>query len=232
MHRLDAVQLKVALTGEDARQAAAGLPVRPTGDEWTVRFWEDRAGAVGHLPLYERGVILRARQPGAGAGVSTVKLRPGRRSLLTARWLALGQAGDLRLRVEEDWAVDRVLVASLDAPRPAAAPPHELVLTGVQREFLAECGGVVRLDGLTGVGPVRVRRCWPVFWQGHRIAAGWWMADGGPDILELTLRVEPAGAEVVWRAFDTRLRDCGVVAVQRRRTTEVLLERLTPPGNP
>jgi hypothetical protein len=239
--RLDAVRIKVALTGDAAGRAVSAMGLVPAGDERAVFFCE-QVGAAGpdlplpDLPLYGRGLILRLddshSEQGHDSFRSTVKLRPCRRGRLAAPWLA----PDRHLRLEEDWACDRVLAASLDARLGPGAV--EAVLTGhfpvgrlftaAQHRFLAECADLpVPVDELAVLGPVRVRRCDRVRWHGYDVAAEWWDTPGGDDILRLSLRVEVPGAEVVWRGFDARLLDQGIEQRLDRRTTRVVLERLT-----
>ncbi|MBM2614006.1 hypothetical protein JIG36_00355 [Actinoplanes sp. LDG1-06] len=224
MTRLDAVQIKVTLTGAGAAGAAGLLGLSGPGEPWSVLFCE-RAGAG--LSLYDRGVILRLRQRPA-AGGSTVKLRPCRRSRLTGRWLR-----DQRVRIEEDWSDDRVLAASLDArlrPETIAgvhrgALPLGAAFTADQRAFLADCGELPGpLDELVVLGPVRVRSHGRRVWAGYDVEAAWWFPPGTPPVLELTLRVEVAGAEVVWRGFDARLARAGVTQRRQERTTRLILD--------
>jgi hypothetical protein len=220
MSRLDAVQLKVPLAGRDAERIAGALGLVDAGHGWNVHFCEEPGRS-----LYERGIILRFRQADDGSRESTVKLRPCRRSRLTPRWLRLRRAGDHRFRLEEDWAGDRVLVAALDA-----TPPAGRLFTDLHHDFLADCAGPVDLEHLAVLGPVRVRRCAPVRWHGYDLAARWWGIPGGPDTLEVSVRVDPRGAEVVWQAIDALLRDLGVQRREGGRTTALILDRLRGHG--
>jgi hypothetical protein len=267
--RLDAVRIKVALTGDAAARAVSALGLVPDGDERAVFFCEQVGAAVPDLPLYDRGLILRLRQDDSHSEQrrtshseqrhtshseqrrtshseqrrtshseqrhtsfrSTVELRPCRRGRLAARWLG----PDRRLRLEDDWASDRVLAASLDARLGSGAVeavltghfPVRRLFTAAQHAFLAECADLpVPVDDLAVLGPVRVRRCDRVRWHGYDVAAEWWDTPGGDDILRLSLRVEVPGAEVVWRGFDARLLGQGIEQRLGRRTTRVVLERL------
>jgi hypothetical protein len=235
MSRLDAVQMKVGLTGMPARHAALRLGLRLDGVDYSVYFCERLTAAPGPAPLYAQGVILRLRHSGRGRGASTVKLRPLRRTRLRPQWSDLVERDGHRLRIEADWSADRVLAASLVTVLPAARleavlaghSPARDAFSSLQQAFLAECTDLAAvLDGLVVLGPVLVRRCDPVRWYGYDVAAEWWGLPGMDDELELSLHTGVAGAEVIRRGFDSRLRQHGIEEHTAHRKTTIVIERL------
>src|SRR4051812_29685782 len=114
MSRVDAVQVKIGLTGEAARRAVAQLGLHDDGVGRSVWFCERPAVPENPVSLYALGVILRFRHSDRGDGTSTVKLRPCRRAQLRPRWLVMTEEDGQRLRIEEDWSGDRLLTASLE----------------------------------------------------------------------------------------------------------------------
>src|SRR5207249_2265458 len=98
-----------------------------------------------------------------------------------------------------------------------------------QRAFLADCAdALVDFEALTVLGPVSALR-WPrLRWQGYDVVAEQWTLPGDDahtlDFLELSLRVEPQGAEIVQVSFDALLRrhDIDPEAVDRQKTRLVV----------
>jgi hypothetical protein len=238
--RLDAVEIKATLMTDEANAAADALGLVADGvDQW-VYFCEHLAGDqqwASSLPLLDNGVVLRLRHASGRKDESTVKLRPCRRSSLGPRWTALHTSGDHDFRIEADWSGGtRMLAASLVARRHdgcleevlTGRCPPQCMFTDLQREFLADCAAVpATVDSLTVLGPILVRRCDRVRWRGYDIAAQWWTLPGLPRLLELSLRVEPRGAEIIELGFDASLRHHGI-GVKRapQRKTHLFLESL------
>jgi hypothetical protein len=236
MSRLDAVRITVTLTGAAAALAVQELALGPAPAADRVYFCERVDPLAAELPLHDRGLILRLRQTSDGADRCTAELRPCRRQRLGPRWLALHQAGDQWLRLEEDWAADRVLVASLAARPPPGLieevltghlPPSRL-FTALQAEFLADCADADRpLTGLVVLGPIPVRRHPMVRWHGYEVTAEWWQLPAGDQRLQLGLRLAVAGAEVMWRGFDALLVRHGIAQRGPERTTSLVLTQLS-----
>jgi hypothetical protein len=195
--RLDGVEIKVSLGGERVAGALDALGLGDDGQQRSIGFLEDATVGV-ELPLLRAGIVLRVRQTGGEDDDATVKLRPCRRSQLTKEWLGEEDGDGWRLRVEEDWAgARRVLAAScvsdlpegrIAAVRDGTAPARRLFGEG-QRRFLAECAGMrIDLDALTLLPAVAATR-----WEDVRVGdvdevvvERWTLDD--LDFLELSLR--------------------------------------------
>jgi hypothetical protein len=118
--RLDRVEIKVNLSGDQAMSVVERLELPSADQPWQIYFCEDVArGVSAAIPLKEAGVILRARHRPDRKDDSTIKLRPGRRSQLTDYWLEAEEGEDWELKVEADWSGGRrVLAISNTADRP------------------------------------------------------------------------------------------------------------------
>jgi hypothetical protein len=195
--RLDGVEVKVSIGGPDVAAAVAALGLGPGGGPRGIGFIEDATvGMV--LPLFHQGVVLRVRQVEGEEGDATVKLRPCRRSQLTASWLDQKKGAGWKLRVEEDWAgTRRVLAASnvadleqdlIAAVLAGTEPVHRLFTDGQQR-FLSDCVRMpLNLDALTLLPMVTATRWDDVEVKGVKdVVAERWRIDD-LDFLELSLK--------------------------------------------
>ena len=235
--RLDAVEIKVTLSGPAADQAITVLALDGTGERRRVYFCEDRRVAdPATLRLLDARIILRIRRTPDGDD-ATVKLRECfRDQLAPPPWLDVVKDGKHKFRVEQDWAGDRkVLAASLVAPRDSdrlddvlagRATPRAL-FSDRHRQFLADCAGsAVDLDQLTVLGPVQVRKWDTVTWSGFAVDAERWVV-GPLDFLELSIRVEPDRAVAAQAGFEAALRDAGLGGDPVQETkTRLVLHRL------
>ncbi len=235
--RLDAVEIKTTVTAADAGRALDTLELLGDAVRRRIYFCEGLGGQLvtGPLPLLTSGVILRLRETDE-ADDSTVKLRPCRRSRLSTRWLACRIRGREEFRLEADWSgAGRTLAASLVAMHDrghvddilAGRRTVRSIFSDSQREFLTDCADAfVDFEALTVLGPVSALR-WPrLRWQGYDVVAEQWTLPGDDalDFLELSLRVEPQGAEIVQVSFDALLRrhDIDPEAVEQPKTRLVL----------
>ncbi|GHF00281.1 hypothetical protein E5082_09705 [Streptomyces griseoluteus] len=196
------VEIKVNID-DDVPAALSALGGAP-GVMRTRRIWfaEDRDGvAEGRVPLLDGGVIVRFRI-GGGPDDLTVKLRPCVREQLIGRFSAPFDVEPFTYRIEEDWSVDRrVLAASLvhdqppglpDAVKPgadAAAP-----IDAVQDQFLHVCAPTVPLDGLVALGPVISRKADDVPLGDLDVDLEVWSV-AGLHFLEASTRVKPKGED-------------------------------------
>jgi len=238
--RLDDVEVKVNVDSGETSRAVALLDL-PGVPPWKIYFVEDVTTGLGMTtPLKEQNLIIRARQKTKGKDDVTVKFRPGRRSQLTNRWLAVTKISDddldAEFKVEEDWAgVARTLAISLTSDRPhglvaAAAQNNDVaaLLTQKQKELIDQCAGVpVNLDVLTVLPPVSAMR-WPTFsvpGPGHTalsVRAERWTV-GDLDFLELSIAVGVAVAEEAQAALETFLKSKGLDPTKgESKTTQVL----------
>jgi hypothetical protein len=240
--RLDGFEIKVTIGAEQVSAARdEWLPAGGGGDLRAIWFLErpSPAGGVVTLPLLDAGVILRLRENQDDEDDSTVKLRPCEPSWLSDRWLGAKDDGDWVVKVEQDWAGERhVLAASLvaeqgegeiaalrDQRRPARA-----LFSGEQERFLDECAPVaVDLDALRPLGPVDARRWKHVEIGPHEVVAEQWQV-GDLLFLELSIRAggrDEAEAARAQRDFERRIRDRGFDLSGARETkTRTVLEYL------
>jgi hypothetical protein len=238
--RLDAVEIKVTVAAAMADRARREFGLADTrGRHRRIYFCEDVCGDAGRrgLPLLDGGIVLRLRANDGERDDSTVKLRPARRSGIGADWLRLRKDGDEEFRMEADWAGERkVLAASLTAEHGertvadlmAGRRSLRRLFSDRQERYLRDCGDlVVDLDRLSVLGPVRATR-WTLPAGGFAVTAErWQLPAGGPDgldLLELSIRVEPAGAEIAQVSFEAMLRRHGVEpdVAQETKTRRVL----------
>jgi hypothetical protein len=248
--RLDGVEIKTSFDGAQVAQAVARLGLGDAA-RWKVYFLEDvTPGLEDVTPLLDRHVILRARQKDNGKDDVTVKFRPGRRSQLTDDWLARKktevQGLDSELKVEEDWARERVLSIALTAERPDdlvadvadGRRPVEELFTADQAELIDSGGdSFVNLRTLSLLPPISARR-WRSFTvqgPGPRAldlrAERWTVAD--LDFLELSIvedveQGEAAQAALLGFVADQRLvpSDGGPKTTQVLRTLVAAAARL------
>src|SRR3954452_13289071 len=170
MHmRIDGAEIKVTFADGQAEKAVQELTLPSDRPTWRIYFCEDVTEGVSlELPLFDAGVILRARDKQDGPSDATVKLRPCRRSQITEPWLATRKLHDQEVKVEADWAGDRrVLAASLSADREedfVAAVVRERrdvtdLYTAEQRDFLRDCAPIpINTVALTVLPPIEAVR--------------------------------------------------------------------------
>ena len=79
--RLDSVEIKLTLAGDEVDLAVQALHLPPDQPVWQIHFCEDVTEAIGTTtPLLDLGVVLRARRRPGERDDTTVKLRPCRGS--------------------------------------------------------------------------------------------------------------------------------------------------------
>ena len=93
--RLDGIEIKVTVAGDQTPAALAALGLAADRPTWQIYFCEDvTEGLSPGTPLLDAGVILRARDKPGAKDDTTAKLRPCRRSQLPDRWLAAEKGDD------------------------------------------------------------------------------------------------------------------------------------------
>jgi hypothetical protein len=237
--RLDGVEIKVTIAGDQTPGALAALGLSPDRPTWRVYFCEDvTEGLSAGTPLLDAGVVLRARdKPGAKDDV-TLKLRPCRRSQLTDRWLAAEKGDDWELKIEADWAGRRrLLAASLTAERregvvaAAAREPGsvENLFVAEQLAFLRDCASIaINLRTLTVLPPVTATRWGSVEGTppGLDVRAERWVV-GDLDFLELSTVARPGEGTATQDLLLEFVRSVGIAAPQEQETkTRQVLQRL------
>jgi len=204
MMRLDGVEIKVSLAGPSVADALEKLDVDrhdETPRRRGVGFIED-ISPRSDLPLFHCGVVLRVRRAidTDDEGDSTIKLRPCRRRQLHASWRDATKGKDWELKVEEDWAGPRrVLAVSCCSNLPTARV--DAVLDGSegishlfekrQEAFLRECcEPPPGLDGLTLLPLIESTR-WDEVPVGsvEKVVVERWRIDD-LDFLELSARAD------------------------------------------
>ncbi|CAO5251119.1 CYTH domain-containing protein [Frankia sp. AgKG'84/4] len=231
--RLDCVRVRVTLAGRRAEAAYRTPELGVTAGRWHRLFCfaaaADSATSVAQATADE-GLLLLLHdydRPGPGRTISTVRMRPARRSRLSSEWIRTRDVDGHVLRMEADWIGERhALAVTLTADRGTRSASDlqtgrimpSAVFSATQLRFLRECAdGPVDLDQHRLVGPVRALH-WRVPLQvaGFPVAARLWSAPsradrpGPTEVLDLSIRVEPAGAEIAQIAFEAALRDLGL----------------------
>lgn len=235
--RLDGVEIKASIVGAEVAAALQVLDVGGRERRRSVGFIEDCTVGTA-LPLFHQGVVLRVRQTDGDKGDSTVKLRPCRRSQLTEKWLGQDHGDGWKLRIEEDWAGPRRVLATScvsDLPRGridsarAETEPLRRLFNGGQERFLADCAGIrINLDALTLLPPIAATR-----WDDVQIGvvdgavAERWSIDE-LDFLELSIRVDTvAEAPSMQGALDREVHALGLELDDANESkTERVLEYL------
>jgi len=234
--RLDGIEIKVTVAGDQTPAALATLGLSPDRPTWQIYFCEDvTEGLAASTPLLDAGVILRARDKPGAKDDTTVKLRPCRRSQLPDRWLAAEKGDDWELKVEADWAGRRqVLAASLTADRRedvVAQEPGsvEKLFIDEQLAFLRDCATTaVNLRALTLLPPVTATRWGSVEGTppGLDVRAERWVV-GDLDFLELSAVAGLQEATATQERLGVFVRSLGIAAPEEQETkTRQVLQRL------
>jgi len=236
--RLDDVEIKVTLAGDQTRAAVDELGLPADVEPWRICFCEDvTPGLSPETPLLDRSVVLRARDKAGGKDDTTVKLRPCRRSQVTDHWLdatdGKSDSGEKwEVKIEADWSGDRrVLATSATADRHAGLVadvaggrrPVEQLFTAEQRDFLRDSAGTaINLHTLTVLPPVTATR-WrsvDVAPPGLGVRAERWTVDD-LDFLELSVIAEAPSRQEALTEF-VRSRGLTVDDDQQPKTRRVL----------
>ena len=223
----DAVELKVTVSETKERAAAHAFGLDPSrGERRHIYFFDN-----GRLGLFERGLVLRAREVKGGEDDTTVKVRPVDPGRISARWRGLKG-----FKLEADGVGDRMIrSASLSAQqrgdeiRMAARRlrPVKKLFSDEQEAFLgAMSPGRIDLDPLVVLGPVDALR-WKVEHEGlpFVITAEEWTLPNGRDLLEVSIKVPTAQAPAASAAFDRFLKGLGLEPKGGQETkTRIALE--------
>jgi hypothetical protein len=220
--RLDDVEIKITLDKPQIDRALQELGLPDDRPTWQIHFCEDVTASAGAgTPLFDLGLVLRARRKPDEPDDSTVKLRPCRRSQLTDDWLAVEEADGVEVKVEADWAgsghalaasctADRstgLVRAVADGQQPISALFHER-----QIAFLRQCfGSGVNLATLTLLPPVTAMR-----WKKSdaapadlKLRAERWTVDE-LDFLELSIVAPPERARARQAALTGFVQSLGI----------------------
>lgn len=193
---IGAIEIKLTANARDedaVREAFDAVDVEAERRE--IYFYDTLA-----LELFEAGVVLRARLVRDGADDSTVKLRPVVPELLSDDWrqtegfeVELDAVGDeaicsAKLTVDQDRGEIREVADGERAIRK--------LFSEEQERLLGEFGPAdFGWDELAVLGPVDVRK-WKVEPEGfaYEVTIEEWVLPDRSDLVELSVKVEPADA--------------------------------------
>ena len=233
------IKIKATIAADEVHAALAAYHLSASTARSHEIYFCEQPSQLGLLPLLDAGVILRVLHHPESSGEVTVKLRPCRPGQLSGEWSAFRRSAHHQLRIKGEWAYDRrVLAASLvysvpgDHLRQALqSRPHNLgrLFSLRQRRYLAECTTTqVDLDDLHLLGPVKTQQ-WGLHEPRYDITAERWTVPTtsdppGPDLLELSVTVEPEDAALVQPAFLASIRRRGLdpYAYQQTKTRHAL----------
>ncbi|MCK9897261.1 hypothetical protein [Frankia sp. AgB32] len=231
--RLDCVRVRVMLAGRRAEAAYRTPELRVTAGRWHRLFCfaaaTDSTESLTRDPADECLLLLfhDYDRPGPGRSFSTVRMRPARRSRLSPEWVRTRDVDGHTFRMEADWTgEEHALAVTLTAEHGTRRASDiktgrimpSAIFSATQLRFIRECAdGPVDLDRHRLLGPVQALH-WrvPLPMAGFPVTARLWSAPSGADrpapreVLDLSIRVEPAGAEIAQIAFETALRDLGL----------------------
>jgi hypothetical protein len=234
---VDGVEIKVTLRPDQELRGLRSLKLDEETAEVRVITFFDTPG----LDLFHAGVALRARLVKGDADDSTVKMRPVDPARVSPKWHATEG-----FKLEADQTGDQtVCSASLTAvqdPKDIDAvgeghKPIETIFTKEQVLFLSEFSpDPVVFDRLRPLGPIRVLR-WKTKHKGfpHELTTEEWRLPDGEDLVEVSIKVEPAEAAAAFGAFEEHLRSLGLdpegaQATKTRTALEYFASHLPKPG--
>ncbi|HJS74330.1 MAG TPA: hypothetical protein VJ921_08595 [Vicinamibacteria bacterium] len=211
-HDVDAVEIKVTIRPDQELQALRQLKLDEDSAEVRVIYFYDTVA----LDLYNAGLALRARLVKGDADDSTVKRRPIEPGKIPARWRDVDG-----FKLEAD-AVGRKVVVSasltscqkrdeIDEVAEGKRPIEKLFSKNQQR-FIEELHPTpVDLATLKVLGPIRVLR-WKTSHKKfpYDLCSEEWRLPDGTDLLEVSIKVGPDGAEESGPLFATHLSEMGL----------------------
>lgn len=201
------VELKVTVSEQRERAAADAFALTPKkGERRRIFFFDTQA-----LALFERGLVLRAREVKGGEDDSTVKIRPVDPRKVSDKWGRL-----TGFKIEADGVGDRLIrsasLSVVQAGGEIKAVEQKLrsikkLFSDQQESFLEVSRVPVEFEALKVLGPVNALR-WKVEHAGlpYPITAEEWTLPDGRDLLEVSIKVPTAQAAAASAAFDSFLK--------------------------
>jgi hypothetical protein len=202
------VELKVTVSEQKEQAAAQAFGLDPnTGERRRIFFFD-----TSDLALFNKGLVLRAREVKGGKDDSTVKIRPVDPETIADRWRLLKG-----FKIEADGVGDKLIrSASLSVEQSddeIKAVEHkaraiEKLFSSEQESLLAVKSPIpVNYASLRVLGPVHALR-WSIQHEGlpYRITAEQWTLPDGRDLLEVSIKVPTAQAPAASAAFDSFLK--------------------------
>jgi hypothetical protein len=231
--RLDGVDLRIGVPDvEVARVVAAFGLDTDEASERAIHLMENLSSAPARLTTAGGTVWLECAPTRREV---VVQLRPVRHAQLGPYWCGFQSDSGHRLRIAEEWTgTQRVLVATLTASLDAgglaavlarplvAVVPGRGLLSARQRDFLADCAGLVALeDRLTLLGPIR-ERAWTLRRHDISFRVRRWTArrpgcTTGLDLVDLEAQTSAADAPFLFPALRS-------IARQQQVDTEAELD--------
>ena len=202
------IEIKITASGKDEDTVRAALESEDVeAERREIYFFDTQA-----LDLFEAGVVLRARLVRDGADDSTVKLRPVAPEKLSDRWKET-EGFEVELdAVGEDAICSAKLSVDQDRGEieevAAGERPLRKLFSEEQESLIAEFRPAdVGWDELSVLGPVDVRK-WKVEPKGlpYELTVEEWVLPDRSDLVELSVKVEPADAAAAKAALTEFLR--------------------------
>ena len=207
------VEIKITVRDNEEMKAVRLFELdRDRAERRAIYFFDTKT-----LGLFDKGLILRARQLKDGKDDSTIKIRPVKPASVGASWLK-----EPGFKLESDATGDKVVQsASLTHPqkhgeiKAVAAGQRELVrlFSQAQEKLLAEFAPApVDFLKLKVLGPIAALR-WSIASKevAGDITAEEWRLPDGQDLLELSIKVDRDNeAKAAQRTFLRVLKDAGI----------------------
>jgi hypothetical protein len=225
---IDAIEVKVTVVEQDEALALRMLGLkRGEGERRRVFFYDTR-----NLDLFDHGVCLRAREKARGECDSTVKIRPVEPARVAEKWR---RKEDFKVEADAVGAKEPICSASFTVEQgreeiekvAEGDRPIEKLFSGEQEEFLNEMAPIrVDFAELVPLGPVAVLR-WECRHEGfpYELCTEEWRLPDGRDVVEISIKAEPAQAAAAQAALNAFLDDLGIDPEPRQQTkTRIALQ--------
>jgi hypothetical protein len=209
---VDDVEIKVTVSEKKEAAAEKAFELhRKKGEERRIFFFD-----TSRLALFEKGLVLRAREVAGEKDDSTVKVRPVDPGKIPAKYRGL--AG---FKIEADGVGERMIRSAsltvaqrrreIDEAHRGKRPIAKL-FSSEQEDFISELSPVaVDFGALVVLGPVEATR-WKVRHPGlpFEITAENWLLPDRRDLLEVSIKVPNAQAAAATAAFSGFLVELGL----------------------
>ncbi len=209
---VDAVEIKVTIRPDEELRAERALQINEdTADVRLVYFYD-----TPKLALFDAGVVLRARLVKGDADDSTIKIRPVEAAKVARRWQRLKG-----FKLEADWVGDHAVCSACltqeqqrDEIEDVAQGKRAIakLFSEDQERFLHEhYKAPVDFGALFVMGPIRVLR-WKLAHENfaHELTIEEWRLPDGDDLVEVSIKAPPDGAQRARLAFDNHLEELGL----------------------
>lgn len=194
---IESVEIKLTVRDDQEQLVHDALGHAHVKAEHRVIYFFD----TNDLELYESGLVLRARKIKGHTDNSTVKLRPVDPAQIPEQW-----KGRAEFHIEMDVVGEKfVCSAKVDSDEKrgeidevvAGERAMEKLFSGVQEELIKDYAPAdVDWSVLVPLGPIEVRK-WEFEPEGldHELTVEMWVLPDGTDLVELSIKVDPAEAE-------------------------------------